>query len=55
LDLGKLRGDLFNHLVSGDQQGLRKGQPKSLGRPEIDHLFEAGRLFDRQVRRLCAA
>jgi hypothetical protein len=38
---------LFDHLVGGDQQGWRNGQPKGLGRLEVDHLFEAGRLLDR--------
>jgi len=37
----------FDHLVGGDQQGWRNGQPEGLGGLEVDHLFEAGRLLDR--------
>ena len=43
-------GASFDHLVGGDQQGLRNGQSKGFGSLEVDHLFQAGRLPDRQVR-----
>jgi hypothetical protein len=43
-------GASFDHLVGGDQQGLRNGQSKGFGSLEVDHLFQAGRLPDWQVR-----
>src|SRR5215468_2378372 len=40
---------LFDDIISKRQQHWRNVETKGLGSLEIDHEFEPGRLFDRQV------
>ena len=42
-------GARFDHLISPSQNILRDRQTQSLRGLEIDHQFEFGRLFDRQI------
>ena len=49
--LATRQGDSFDHLVGGDQQGWRNGQPKGLGGLQVDDELEFRRLFDGQVGR----
>jgi len=42
-------GARFDHLISPSQDILRDRQTQSLRGLEIDHQFEFGRLFDRQI------
>jgi hypothetical protein len=41
-------------LIRPRQQGRRDREAEGLGGLEVDHEFEARRLFDRQAGRLCA-
>src|SRR5438874_1106550 len=43
---------LFDQLVGADKQCRWHVDTERLGRLQVDHQFELGRLFDRQVRRL---
>src|SRR6266852_3939526 len=40
---------LFDHLVGEREQRRGHGEAERLGCPEVDHEFELGRLYDRQV------
>src|SRR5262245_31149942 len=45
---------LLNHLVGGSEQFVRHGEAERLGRLEVDHKLELGRLHDWQVSGLLA-
>jgi hypothetical protein len=36
------KAPLLDHLIGGGEQRLRNGQPKRLGRIEVDYKFEFG-------------
>src|SRR5215468_1668890 len=44
----------FDHLVGLGEHALRNIKPEQFRGPEIDHQLEAGRLHDRELRRLFA-
>jgi hypothetical protein len=46
---------LFNHLVSAQQQRWRDGKPQFIGDLLVDHHFELRRLLNGQIRGLFAA
>ena len=46
--------ELFDHLIGGEDQTLRKLKPKRLGGLKVDYEFEPGGLYDRQVGGLLA-
>ena len=43
---------LFDHLVCAEEYRGWHGQAERFGSLNVDHQFELGRLFDRQVGRL---
>jgi hypothetical protein len=49
------RSALLDHLVGGCQQRFRHGEAEGLGGPEVDHQFEFGWLFNRDVGDFAAA
>jgi hypothetical protein len=52
---GAANSALLDQLVGARKYGWVDIDPDRLGRHEIDHEFESGRLLDRQITRLGAA
>src|SRR5262245_33864021 len=52
--LGDIADQLFNHLVSPDQQCWGHRNANRISGLEVDHQLERGRLFDRDVGNLGA-
>jgi hypothetical protein len=48
-------GNSFDHLVGAGEQCGRHGEAERLRGDQVDHKLELGRLFDREVTRLCSA
>src|SRR5215472_11851373 len=52
--MGEAGGESFDHLVGGDQQLVRHGQPEIARGLVVDDELELRGLQDRQIARLCA-
>jgi hypothetical protein len=51
---GARRRGLLEHLGRLEEEGWGNGNPKGLGRLQVDHQRECGRLLDRQIGRVGA-
>jgi hypothetical protein len=47
------KASLFDYLIGARKQRTRDGEAECLGGFEVDHELELGRLFNRQITRLC--